>query len=155
MKKVILFTASLAASLLFASCSSEASETATHNEAHDAVAHVEEVVEDKVEEMAEPEVQTIKLEEIAGEFTTKELTLEEGTYSFEVTNNGIDHPVAFVLAPSKEDVQESDFIADAMLTTTVADGETASSKKAVTLEKGEYVYFCPMNPTPQYKLTVK
>lgn len=113
----------------------------------------EEVVE--VVEAAMPEVQVVKLEEIDGEFTTTELTLKEGTYSFEVTNNGIDHAVAFVLAPSKEDLKQEDWITDAMLTDAVNAGETSSSKKPVTLSKGEYLYFCPMNPTPQYKLTVQ
>ena len=34
----------------------------------------------------------------------------------------------------------------AYVTEVVADGKTQKSK-ATTLEKGEYVYFCPMNPT--------
>lgn len=112
------------------------------------------VVEEVVVEEA-PVVEVVKLEEVEGAFTTTELKLKPGTYSFEVTNKGIPHEVAFVLAPKKEDIQEADFIADAMLTQTLKDGETASSKVPVTLEKGEYVYFCPLNKTPKYKLTVE
>lgn len=102
-----------------------------------------------------PVVEIVKLEEVEGAFTTTELKLKPGTYSFEVTNNGIPHDVAFVLAPNKENLQEADFIADAMLPKTLHDGETASSKAPVTLEKGEYVYFCPLNKTPKYKLIVE
>ena len=29
---------------------------------------------------------------------------------------------------------------------------TKQTSKKVTLTKGEYVYFCPLNPTPQYTL---
>lgn len=112
------------------------------------------VVEEVIVEEA-PVVEVVKLEEVEGAFTTTELKLKPGTYSFEVTNNGIPTEVAFVLAPNKEDIQEADFIADAMLTQTIKDGETASSKVPVTLEKGEYVYFCPLNKTPKYKLTVE
>ena len=112
------------------------------------------VVEEVIVEEA-PVVEVVKLEEVEGAFTTTELKLKPGTYSFEVTNNGIPHDVAFVLAPSKQDIQEADFIADAMLTQTIKDGETASSKVPVVLEKGEYVYFCPLNKTPKYKLIVE
>lgn len=112
------------------------------------------VVEEVMIEEA-PVFETVKLEEVEGAFTTTELKLKPGTYSFEVTNKGIPHDVAFVLAPNKEDIQETDFIADAMLTKTLQDGETASSKVPVTLEKGEYVYFCPLNNTPKYKLIVE
>lgn len=97
---------------------------------------------------------TIKLEQTQGEFTEKELTLKAGkTYVFEVTNKGVDHPLGFVIAPAGKTEQEH-HIADAYLSKMIADGETASSKP-VTLEKGEYVYFCPLNPTPQYKIIVK
>lgn len=152
MKKRVLLILSVASMFVFASCSSETSNTEA-----EANVEAEPVAEEvgEVEESDEAKVEVIKLEEIAGEFTTTELTLKEGTYSFEVTNNGIDHEVAFVLAPSKEELQQEDWITDAMLTAAVADGQTASSKKAVKLEKGEYVYFCPMNPTPEYKLTVE
>lgn len=113
------------------------------------------VVEEVVVKEKAPVVEVVKLEEVEGAFTTTELKLKPGIYSFEVTNKGIPHEVAFVLAPNKEDIQEADFIADAMLTQTLKDGETASSKVPVTLEKGEYVYFCPLNKTPKYKLTVE
>lgn len=39
--------------------------------------------------------------------------------------------------------------------TKVVGTNTKQSSKEVTLAKGEYVYFCPLNPTPQYKLIVR
>jgi hypothetical protein len=32
---------------------------------------------------------------------------------------------------------------------------TKQTSKKVTLKKGEYVYFCPLKPTPEYTLIVK
>lgn len=94
----------------------------------------------------------VKLEQTEGAFTIQELTLAEGTYVFEVANNGVDHEVGFVLAP-KGKTDAENHIKEAYVKKTVADGSTSSSNE-VTLKKGEYVYFCPMNPTPQYKLKV-
>ncbi len=100
------------------------------------------------------DVQTIKLEQTTGEFDKKELTLTAGmTYQFEVTNKGVDHEVGFVLAPSNNTGMDG-HIKEAYLKNTVMDGKTAKSGE-VTLEAGEYVFFCPMNPTPQYKVAVK
>ncbi len=97
---------------------------------------------------------TIKLEQTPGEFATTELTLKSGTpYVFEVNNKGVDHAVGFVIAPEGKTDQEH-HIQSAYLSKTIKDGESAKSGE-VTLEKGEYVYFCPLNPTPQYKITVK
>jgi len=98
-------------------------------------------------------VQVIKLEQTEGEFNIKGLTLSAGTYQFEVMNNGVDHEVGFVIAP-KGMTEQKDHVQAAYLTKTVKDGKSSSSG-TVTLTAGEYVYFCPMNPTPQYYLTVK
>ena len=96
---------------------------------------------------------TINLEQTEGEFTIQELTLEAGDYIFEIANSGVDHEVGFVLAP-KGMTEADHHIKEAYVQQTVKDGTTSTSK-VVSLEKGEYVYFCPMNPTPQYTLTVK
>ncbi|QSE97466.1 cupredoxin domain-containing protein [Fulvivirga lutea] len=96
----------------------------------------------------------VKLSQTAGEFTQTELTLEAGKqYIFEVTNEGVDHELGFVIAP-KGKTDQKNHIPEAYLKKTINDGETAESK-TVTLEKGEYVYFCPLNPTPQYSIMVK
>jgi len=98
--------------------------------------------------------ETISLKQVPGEFEETTLTLEAGkAYVFEVSNAGVDHEVGFVVAPEGM-TEQKNHIKNAYLTKTIEDGETATSKEVV-LEKGEYVYFCPLNPTPQYKLVVK
>ena len=96
---------------------------------------------------------TIKLEQTKGAFTIQGLTLSEGTYVFEIKNSDVDHAVGFVLAP-KGKTDQANHIKEAYVQKTPELGETSHSK-VVTLAKGEYVYFCPLNPTPQYTITVK
>jgi plastocyanin len=96
-------------------------------------------------------VKTVTLEQTPGEFTQKKITLSEGTYIFEIANNNVGHNVGFVLAP-KSDVKKH--IKEAYVTKPVTNNSKSTSKK-VTLTKGEYVYFCPLNPTPQYTLVVE
>jgi plastocyanin len=102
---------------------------------------------------AQNEASTIRLEQTEGEFTIQSLTLDEGTYVFEITNKGVDHEVGFVVAPEGK-TEQKHHIKEAYVTKTAKNGQTSTSK-TVTLKKGNYVYFCPLNPTPQYKLTVK
>lgn len=97
---------------------------------------------------------TVKLNQVPGEFEKKEITLKAGKpYVFEVTNQGVDHEVGFVVAP-KGQTEQANHVKEAYLKKTVNDGESAQSN-VVTLEAGEYVYFCPLNPTPEYTLVVK
>lgn len=98
-------------------------------------------------------VQTISLEQIPGEFKQKELVLEAGTYVFEIANNNVDHEVGFVLAP-KGKTDAANHIKSAYVKAPVALGNTSLTNEVV-LTKGEYVYFCPLNPTPEYTLIVK
>lgn len=98
-------------------------------------------------------VKTVSLEQTKGEFTQKALTLTEGTYVFEISNNGVGHNVGFVLAP-KGKTDEANHIKEAYVTAAVVTNTKENTNK-VTLKKGEYVYFCPLNPTPQYTLIVK
>lgn len=97
------------------------------------------------------EVKTVSLEQTKGAFTQKQITLSEGTYVFEITNNNVGHNVGFVLAP-KAAVKAH--IKSAYVQEQVKNNSKQSSKK-VTLKKGEYVYFCPLNPTPEYTLIVE
>jgi hypothetical protein len=99
------------------------------------------------------ETKTVSLEQTKGEFTQKGLTLSEGTYIFEISNKEVGHDVGFVLAP-KGKVEAENHIKNAYVTSVVKNNSKSTSKK-VTLKKGKYVYFCPLNPTPQYTLTVK
>lgn len=96
-------------------------------------------------------VKTVALEQTKGEFTQKKITLSEGTYIFEIANNNVGHDVGFVLAP-KADVKKH--IKNAYVKKVVKNNTKGTSNK-VTLKKGEYVYFCPLNPTPQYTLVVE
>ncbi|MEP1095482.1 MAG: hypothetical protein ABJG78_10250 [Cyclobacteriaceae bacterium] len=100
------------------------------------------------------DTRVIQLDQTPGEFGKTELKLKAGkSYIFEVTNDGVDHEVGFVIAPTGKTEAEN-HIQNAYLANTVKDGDSARSKEVV-LEKGEYVYFCPLNPTPQYKIVVK
>lgn len=96
---------------------------------------------------------TVTLEQTKGEFTQKALTLSEGTYVFEIENNNVGTDVGFVLAPQGK-LDPANHIKEAYVTAPVKNNTTGSSKH-VTLKKGVYTYFCPLNKTPQYTLTVK
>lgn len=98
-------------------------------------------------------IKTVSLEQTEGVFTQKALTLSEGTYIFEISNNNVGHDVGFVLAP-KGKTAKKHHIKNAYVTSLVKNNKKATSKK-VTLTKGEYIYFCPLNPTPQYTLKVE
>ncbi len=96
----------------------------------------------------------VKLTQTPGEFEKTELKLKAGKeYVFEIANDGIDHEVGFVIAP-KGKTEQANHITEAYVQKTIADGEKSVSN-VVTLEAGEYVYFCPMNPTPLYTLVVE
>ena len=97
------------------------------------------------------DVQVISLEQTKGAFTQQTLTLEEGDYIFEIANNNVGHQVGFVLAPKSNPEAH---IKTAYVTKAVENNSKERSNKT-TLAKGEYVYFCPLNPTPQYTLIVK
>lgn len=104
---------------------------------------------------AQSSVKTIKLEQTPGEFTQKSVTVSEGTYVFEVSNNHVGKDVGLVLVEKGKDASKAEnHIQTAYVTQVVKDGKVEKSK-ATKLKKGEYVYFCPLNPTPQYTLTVK
>ncbi len=94
----------------------------------------------------EPKV--ISLEQISGEFIQKQITVSQGTYVFEISNNSVGHDVGFVLVKKGKDISNPEnHIQTAYVTKAVATGKRQNSKPT-KLEKGEYVYFCPLNPTP-------
>lgn len=101
------------------------------------------------------DVKTVNLEQTKGEFTQKQVTLAEGDYVFNISNNNVGTDVGFVLIPSGKDASNPEnHIKEAYVTKVVADGKTESSK-TVSLKKGTYNYFCPLNKTPQYTLVVE
>ena len=99
----------------------------------------------------QPEV--VKLTQVEGKFTKKQLNLKPGTYVFEVTNKSVDREVGLVVANATDEGKAGDHIQEGYLSNTIKKGETASSQ-AVTLAPGTYKYFCPLNPTPEYTITV-
>ncbi|WP_248724701.1 cupredoxin domain-containing protein [Seonamhaeicola sp. ML3] len=105
--------------------------------------------------MKKEAVKTIALEQTPGEFTQKGLTVSEGSYIFEISNNHSGTDVGFVLVPKGKDASNAEnHIKTAYVTAVVKEGNVETSN-ATKLSKGEYVYFCPLNKTPQYTLTVE
>ncbi len=99
------------------------------------------------------QIKTVALEQTKGEFTQKSISLSEGTYVFEIANNEVGHDVGFVLAPEGK-TDEVNHIKNAYVTSLVKNNKKSKTKEVV-LTKGRYVYFCPLNPTPQYSLVVR
>lgn len=101
----------------------------------------------KDDKMMKETVSTISLEQTPGEFTQKQITVSEGTYVFEIANNAVGHDVGFVLVEKGKDISKPEnHIQTAYVTEVVGTGKRQTSKPT-KLAKGEYVYFCPMNPT--------
>lgn len=107
------------------------------------------------DKMKKTAVKTVALEQTKGDFTQKDLTLKEGSYIFEISNNNVGHQVGFVLVPKGKDASKPENHIQTAYVTKVVDNNSKETSKVTVLEKGEYVYFCPMNPTPQYTLTVE
>lgn len=101
---------------------------------------------------ASAQVENVKLVQVTDAFETTEVTLAAGDYQFEIVNDGVDHEVGFVLVP-KGKYDAENHIKEAYVKAPVANG-TSSMTSVVSLAPGEYEYFCPMNPTPKYTLTV-
>ena len=105
--------------------------------------------------MKKATVKTVSLEQTKGEFTQKQITLSEGTYIFEVSNNNAAAEVGLVLIEDgKDGSNPKNHIKNAYVSQMVKHGKKESSKE-VTLTKGTYKYFCPFNKTPQYTLVVE
>ncbi len=99
------------------------------------------------DKMMKETTKVIALEQTPGEFTQKQITVSEGTYVFEISNHAVGHDVGFVLVKKGEDISNPEnHIKTAYVQEVVPTGKTNSSKPT-KLAKGEYVYFCPMNPT--------
>ena len=101
------------------------------------------------------QVKTIELVETPGEFNTKELNLTPGKYQFKVRNENVDHVVGFAIQ-KKEDVGKDPMqfhVENCFPSQPLNAGEEAHTG-VVELAEGEYVYYCPLNPTPHYSITV-
>ncbi len=98
------------------------------------------------------DVETLNLTQVDGAFKVQGMTVSEGAYQFAIGNDGVDREVGFVLVP-KGKYDPSMHIKTAYVKSTASDGNT-SYTNIVDLKAGEYEYFCPLNPTPKYTLTV-
>ncbi len=80
----------------------------------------------------------------------KVLTLKPGAYIFRVTNKNVPYQLGFWL-------RGSGFVGRVTLPSVSGGGLTtgATMDYAVTLKAGEYLYSCPLNPTPDYRLVVE
>lgn len=78
------------------------------------------------------------------------LELKPGKYIFRVTNKNVPYPLGFWL-------RGASLIDRVRLPSISGGGLTLGTSKdyVVELEEGEYLYSCPLNPTPNYKLVVR
>lgn len=97
-------------------------------------------------------VTTIELLQTPGQFEPQKLELKAGKYIFQVTNKNVDKEVGFWLRKKTADGKGKSLPnSDAGH---LKGGETGKTG-VVMLEPGEYLYSCPLNPTPHYLITVK
>ncbi len=78
------------------------------------------------------------------------LNLKPGKYVFRVKNKNVTYPLGFWL--------RGDGLINRTRLPSVSGGGLSTGKSRdyeIDLTPGEYVYSCPLNPTPDYKLVVK
>ena len=83
------------------------------------------------------------------------LELSPGTYTFRVTNTDVPYELGFWLREA--DYQLGNPLHKLTKVSVSGGGlyEGQTKDYAVDLEPGEYLYSCPLNPTPDYRLVVK
>ena len=77
------------------------------------------------------------------------LTLAPGSYTFRVTNRDVPYELGFYLRGKGANQFTLPKVSGGGLTT----GKTQDYE--VTLKPGEYLFSCPLNPTPDYPLVVR
>ena len=85
----------------------------------------------------------------------KVLELPPGKYVFRVTNKNIPYPLGFWLREADYDWRNP---LHQLTKTSVSGGGLGTGQTKdyeVDLEPGEYLYSCPLNTTPDYRLVVK
>jgi hypothetical protein len=101
-------------------------------------------------------VTIIELTQVEGDFETQNLNLVAGKYQFRVVNKDVNKEVGFVIQKAEDekgDVMKT-AVPNSFASEMIKKGE-AQYTGIVDLTTGEYVYSCPLNPTPHYKITVK
>ena len=100
----------------------------------------------------------VRLVESPGAFEPRELDLQAGSYIFMVTNQGVDHPVDFVLKLTRSEDTARDAsdraVRNSRLSHRIGSGETASTG-VIDLKPGVYTYGSALNPTPEFSLRVR
>ena len=109
-----------------------------------------------VAQTTEKGVTIIELVQIEGQFETQELNLKPGKYQFRVVNKNVEKEVGFVIQKAED--QKNDVMKTALpnsFTASLIKKGDAQYTGIVDLTKaGEYVYSCPLNPTPHYKIVI-
>jgi hypothetical protein len=103
----------------------------------------------------EQKVTVIDLSQTTSEFNVKGLQLKPGKYQFKVTNLDVNKEVGFVIQKASDknmDVMKT-AVENSFTTSLIGKGKTELTG-VVELKEGEYVYSCPLNPTPHYSITV-
>ena len=109
-----------------------------------------------VQAQTNSDVTVIELTQTVGQFDTQNLDLKPGKYQFRIVNKNVDKEVGFLIqtkADAKKDPMKT-AVPNSFATAMVKKG-TAEYTGVVELKSGEYVYSCPLNPTPHYSITVK
>ncbi len=104
----------------------------------------------------EQKVTVIDLTQTTSEFNIKGIELKPGKYQFRVTNVDVNKDLGFVIQKASDknnDVMKT-AVENSFTTELVSKGKTQQTG-VVELMEGEYVYSCPLNPTPHYKISVK
>lgn len=85
----------------------------------------------------------------------KVLELEPGTYTFRVENTDVPYELGFWIREA--DYQLGNPLHKVTKTSVSGGGLMMGETQSYTVEldEGEYLYSCPLNPTPNYKLVVK
>ena len=80
----------------------------------------------------------------------KTLALKPGKYVFRVTNKNVPYSLGFWL-------RGEGLVGRATLPSVSGGGlvEGATREYRIELKEGEYLYSCPLNPTPDYRIVVK
>ena len=83
------------------------------------------------------------------------LSLKPGTYVFRVTNKNVPYDLGFWVREHDYDFRNP--LHKLTKTSVSGGGLKAGTTKdyEVTLEAGQYIYSCPLNPTPNYKIVVE